>query len=884
MKEITLNVNGVPRTIITDPEKTLLKILREDLHLTGAKEACSAGHCGTCAVLVDGDVVLACRYPVSKADGKKVTTIEGIGTLANPHPLQLAFAANGAVQCGFCTPGMIIRAKSLLDKKPNPSRDEIKAAIQPHLCRCTGYEKIFQAIESAAAFMRGEVASLGPKREAGSVLGQAIARQDALAKSTGTTLFADDITVDNCTHVKLVRSPHHHAKIVAVDKSGALATPGVLAVLTAEDVKGTNILKMAGDDQPVLCGGKVRMVGDPVAAVVAVTKEIAESAAQSVKVTYEEIAPVFTAEEALKDGAPQVHDGKPNLFFEQPIIYNRAEQAFARADAVVDGMFSTQTIEHGYLENDSGIAYLQENGQLVIMSGSQNIHQHRKTIADAVGLPADQVRMIQTPTGGAFGGKLDVSVGGILGVAALVVKRPVKLVFSREETFATTTKRHPFYMKGKIGATKDGTLTGFELDVLADGGAYKSFSNSVLTRGIIHSTGPYRLKGAKVLGRAVYTNTAVKGAMRGFGVPQTSFATESMIDELAAKLGMDPLDIRVKNGYVPGDETICGQRLDDAFGFIECLDRMRPHYERAVRDARANSTGGVKRGVGLGAVFFGPGRSSPDQSEAWAEILPDDRLQVWIGSADMGQGSDTMFWQIAAETMGYPLERVSVCTTDTGRVPDGNFSAGSRQTYVSGRAVQKVVTELRKSMEDSGCKTYAEMTAKGIPTIAKIVHKTETTKLDARDGHGTPWETYSFGVQMAEVGVDVKTGKVQVLKVTAVHDPGKIINRINVEGQIQGGINMGLGYALHEEYIYNQTNSFAKFRMPRAKDTPEVEVIVVEVPRRNGPFGASGTGEFADVPTAPAIANAVFNACGARVRSLPITPEKVKAALASSQS
>jgi len=878
MEEITLTINGVPKRIVVDPKKSLLKVIREDLHLTGTKEGCSAGHCGTCAVLVDGEVTMSCRYPVEKAKDKKIVTIEGIGTFENPHPIQLAFAANGAVQCGFCTPGMVVRAKSLLDKNPKPTRDEIVKAIQPHLCRCTGYVKIFEAVETAGAFLRKEISEIKPAKS-DKILGQEVPRLDALAKATGTTLFADDIPIDNCTYMKVVRSPHHHAKIISIDKAAALAIPGVLAVFTAEDVKGTNILKMAGDDQPVICGSEVCMVGDPVAAVVAATEKAAVEAMGMVKVTYEELPAAITADEALKEGAPQVHDGKPNVFFQQPILYGDVEKGFAEADVVAEHDFSTQVIEHGYLENDSGVAFIHENGQLVVMSGSQNIHQHKNTIAAAVGVDPANVRMIQTVTGGAFGGKLDVSVGGILGVAALALQRPVKLVFTREETFAATTKRHGFQMKAKIGAKKDGTLTALKMDVIADGGAYKSFSGSVVTRGIVHSSGPYRFNSAAVTGKAVYSNSAIRGAMRGFGAPQTIYATESLLDEIAEKIGMDPFELRKKNGYVNGDTTICAQELNDSFGFHDCLDQMRPHYERALKDAKAASTDKVKRGVGLGCVFFGPGRSAPDQSEAWAELLPDDRLQIWIGSADMGQGSDTMFWQIAAKAFGYPLNKVLLCSTDTNHTPDGNFSAGSRQTYVSGKAVQKVVEQLRQTMEENGCKTYADMKAKGIPTISKLVHHTATTKLDPVDGHGVPWETYSFGVQMAEVAVDISTGKVEMVKLTAIHDLGTIINRINVDGQTWGGLVQGIGYALSEEYKYNETNSFAKFRMPRAKDIPDIEVHYVEAPRKNGPFGASGMAEFCLVPTAPAIANAVYNACGARVCSLPITPDKVKEAL-----
>ena len=876
MQEINFILNGAPRRVIVDPRKNLLKVIREDLRLTGTKDGCSAGHCGTCAVLMDGEVVLSCRVPVSKAQGKEITTIEGIGTLKNPHPLQLAFAKAGAIQCGFCTPGMIVRAKSILDKNLDPSRDEIKKALQPHICRCTGYQKIFEAIELAASYLRGKTKSIELKLTGKGTIGQPVTRPDALEKATGTTLYAADLAVDGCAFIKVLRSPHHHAKIVHVDKAEAEAIPGVLAVLTAEDVKGTNILKMAGDDQPILCGNKVRFVGDPVAAVVANSEEIASYALEKIEVTYEPLDTVLTPEEALKEGAIKVHDDRSNLFFEQPIIHGDVKKGLSESEVVIEKTYTTQTVEHGYLENDAGVAYIDENGQLIVMSASQNIHAHRKTISEALGLSPEKVRVIQTPTGGAFGGKLDVSVGGILGFAALKLKRPVKLVYTRSETFAATPKRHPFLMKVKVGAKKDGTLMALDFDVTADGGAYKSFSNSVTQRGLIHSQGPYHFPNANVYGKAVYTNTAFKGAMRGFGVPQVAFAIESILDELAMELKMDPLALRMKNGFVTGDTTICGQVLDHAIGFQECMKTLKPLYKKALKEAKANTTNEIKRGVGLGGVWFGPGRSAPDQSEAWAELLSDDTLQVWIAASDMGQGTDTMFWQIAAETMGFPLEKVKVFTTDTEITPDGNFSAGSRQTYVSGRAVQMAVEELKKAMDQNGVKTYHEMKAKDLPTLYKAVNKPVTSRPDPKTGQGIPWETYSFGIQMAEVAVEIKTGKVDVLKITSVHDLGTVINIQNVEGQLHGGIYMGLGYALMEEFVYTKTDSFAKFRVPRAKDMPDMEVITFNIPRKKGPFGASGTAEYADVPTAPAIANAIYHACGARVRDLPITPEKIK--------
>ncbi|MBI5603191.1 MAG: molybdopterin-dependent oxidoreductase [Deltaproteobacteria bacterium] len=878
MQEISFRLNGVRRKVITDPQKKLLEVIRKDLKLVGTKEGCSEGYCGTCTVLLDGKATLACRVPVSKVQGRSVTTIEGLGTIDRPHPLQLAFARAGAIQCGFCTPGLILRSKALLDENPRPERPEIEKALQPHLCRCTGYQKIFEAVELAASVLRGETGPISLKTEGG-LIGKPVVRIDALEKATGTALYADDIAVDGCCFMKVLRSPHPQARILKIDKREAGQAAGVVAVLTAEDVGGTNILKMAGDDQPLLCKDKVRFIGDPVAAVVALSEGEALQALDLIQVVYEPLEPVLTPWEALREGAPKVHDDRGNLFFQQPIIFGEAGKGFAEADFTVEAKYTTQTVDHAYLEPDTGIAFIHENGQLVIISGSQNIHAHRKTIAGAIGLSIDQVRVIQPSMGGAFGGHLDVSVGGLLGLAAWKLKRPVKLVYTRKETFQATTKRHPFYLDLKIGAAKDGTFTGLQGEVLVDGGAYKSFSNSVTTRGLAHASGPYRFPQAHLLGKAVYTNTAVRGAMRGFGVPQTIFALESAIDELALKMEIDPLELRLKNAFVPGDVTICGQTLVGAFGFRECLETLRPLYLQALREAKNNGDDGVKRGVGLAGIWFGPGRSAPDQSEAWAELLPDDRLQIWIGAADMGQGAETLFWQIAAETMGFPLERVLICTTDTRFTPDGNFSAGSRQTYVSGRAVQMAVEELKKTMGGNGAHSYEQMKAKGLPILFKAVNRPETTKLDPQNGHGVPWETYSFGVQMAEVAVEVKTGKVKVLKVTAVNDLGTVINRQIVEGQIEGAIVMGLGYALTEEFVYNDTDSFAKFRIPRAKDTPRMKVITLNIPREKGPFGASGAAEYADAPTAPAIMNAIANACGARIRDLPATPEKVKEAL-----
>jgi aldehyde oxidoreductase len=581
----------------------------------------------------------------------------------------------------------------------------------------------------------------------------------------------------------------------------------------------------------------------------------------------------------VKENAPRVSDDRPNQYYQQPIIHGDVEKGFAEADVVVEHNYSTQRIEHSYMENDTGVAYISENGQLVVVSGTQNIHIHRTMLADALGLPKEQVCVVQPPMGGAFGSKNDITVGGILAFVAWKLKRPVKHEYTREETFNATSKRHPYHMKAKIGAKKDGTLTAYDIEILADGGAYQTFSSSVVSRGIIHASGPYRFPNAKIIGKAGYSNTVFSSAMRGYGVPQTIFAVETIMDELAAKLKIDPLEIRAKNGYVNGDETVCGQVLDDNFAFQKCFETIRPHYERALKEARENQTEKVKRGVGVASAWFGPGRSAPDIAEVWAELMPDDILKISVGACDMGQGSDTAFWQIAAQTMGFPLERVIMSTTDTNITPDGNFSAGSRQCHVTGRIVLMATEQLKKAMEENGVTTYEQMKAKNIPTIYKVTHQQKSTKPDPQTGQCVPYETYSFGVQMAEVEVDVKTGKTKVLKITAVYDPGVTINRLTVETQIEGAIVQGMGYALTEEFIPGETDNFAKFRIPRAKDTPDMEVILIGVPRKTGPFGASGTGEYGLVPTAPAICNAIYNACGIRIRDLPASAEKVKAKL-----
>ncbi len=904
MQTIEFNLNGRNKVTPANPERSLLSVLREDFGLTGTKQGCGKGQCGSCAVIVDGKVLMSCRIPVRSVAGKAVTSIEGIGSPDHPHQIQQAFALSGAVQCGFCTPGMVIRAKALLEKNPDPSREEIIRAFQPHLCRCTGYEKIIAAVRISAQALRGEVDLPSLQPDPGShPVGHSIPRRDSLAKAAGTERYAADLQPDNPVYLKVLRSPHPHARIIKIDTGRAAAAPGVSAVFTAADVPGTNRLKISLADQPLLCDDKVRFIGDPVALVAAESEQAATCALALIKVDYELLPAVFDPLDALRAGTPQIHAGRPNLLADLKIERGDPAAGFAASSVVIEQTFSTPYIEHAYLEPDAGIAYLDEQERLVIAAGSQNIHHDRKSLADALGISADRLRVVQTPTGGAFGGKLDISVQGFLGLAVLRLGRPAKLVYSREETHLSTSKRHPFHIKCKLGADRYGKLTALEMDIVANTGAYATFGKSVMNRALIHATGPYRIPHVRLRGRVVHTNGPVSGAMRGYGVPQTTFAIESLLDMAAAKLGLDPLQVRALNGYRQGNLTATGQVLNHEIGLQTCLEGLRPAYEEAKKWA-AQDSGEFKRGVGLAAMWFGPGKSQPDESEARIELLPDGHVRLRIGAADMGQGSDTVLAQIAAEELGIPFAAVDIHSTDTSTTPDGGYTSGSRQTYISGGAVREAAVALKAALLDAAARHWnlaaeeleyanglvfgssrdrqplslADLARQGLVRGRFCGRRTgQITNLDPSTGQGIPYETFTFGVQMAEVEVNTYTGETKVRRVLAIHDSGTPINPMQVEGQIEGGIVMGLGYALSEEFVPGSSEDFTRYRIPRFRDAPEVVTALIDIPRPGGPFGAAAIGECGLVATAPAITNAIAQACGARISNLPATKNKIRA-------
>ena len=906
-------VNGAP-VEVSPGERSLLAVLREDLGLTGVKEGCSKGHCGSCAVLVNGEAKLSCRTAARAAAGAEVVTIEGLGTREEPHPLQSAFVEVGAVQCGFCTPGAIVSAKGLLDHSPNPTREEVASALNRNLCRCTGYVKIVDAVMLAAARMRGPAApppayataAVGATR----AVGQSYPRRDAWEKVLGTAEYAADIKLPGVCQVKVVRSPHAHARLLKVDATGARALPGVVAVVTAADIRGRNAVALFRPDQPVLATEKVRYVGEPVALVVAEDAETAARAADLVRVSYEPLPQMLTPEEALAEGAPRIHDDLPNAAFHRRLVKGDALAALAGADHVVAGRFTTPHNEHAYLEPDAGVAYL-DGDQVVVMCGTQNAQHSRAEVAKVLGLPLDEVRIVQTTTGGGFGGKLDPSFAAMLAVAADVSRRPVRLVYSREESFLATWKRHPFEIEARLGADTEGRLVGLTMDIVADTGAYLSVGPGVLTRAITHTTGPYRIPHVLIDARAVHTNGPVSGAMRGFGVPQVTFALESLLDDLGRSVGCDPLEIRRRNGFVGGDATATGQILEAGAAFSVTLDALEVRYRMAViRAGEFNASAEAaltrrRRGVGMAGMWFGPGKTSlTDQSYAYVELRPDGNVQVVTTAADIGQGLDTVLGQLTADELRMPYEHVLVQTWDTEGAPDGGWTCASRQTYNTGNAVLSAVRlliqsacnaaaemlgssphdlyvengEVRSAVDPDAHVSFLDLYEAGHVRRHYGSYAAEVCELDD-DCQGIPYETYTFGSQLAEIELELATGRVTVDRVTVAHDVGTIINPLAVEGQLEGGVVMGVGFALKERFVPGETTDFSRYRIPRNRETPEIEIVALNTPHEHGPFGAAGAGECAQMPTAPAITNAIFDACGVRVRSLPVTPIELRALL-----
>jgi len=920
---ITLHVNGVAHRLEVSPETTLLEVLRDELHLTGTKNGCGQGYCGACTVIVNNRAVRSCVTPAIRLDGAHVETIEGLAKGDELHPLQRAFIEQGAVQCGFCTPGMIMAAKALLDANPQPTREDIIKALTPNLCRCTGYASIIRAVQAASGKRQAlQIPETGELRTR--IVGKPVPRPDARAKVTGEAIFAADLYFENMLHAKVLRSAYPHARILRIDVSKARALPGVVAVLTADDIPGVRTHGLLRADWPILCWEKVRYTGDALALVAAETEAIAEEALKLIEVDYEPLPGVFSPQEAMAPGAPLIHDDTPgNLLKHIKVRKGDVEDGFAQADVVVEQEYHTPFIEHTFLEPEAGVAILAPSSlrpppplpglgeeKVTIYVGSQIPFEDRRQVAEALALPEEQVRIVQTAVGGAFGGKEDISIQIHVALLAQATGRPVKLVFSREESMRVHPKRHATTIRLKVGAKQDGTLTAVQATIWGDAGAYASLSEAVMTRTATHVAGPYQVPNVKVDCYAAYTNNPPAGAMRGFGVTQATFAMESTMDILAEKLGLPPLELRRRNALRVGSVTATGQLLRESVGLLETINQVEVAVQELGDGVLVPSGPDKRRGWGFACCLknVGLGGGLPDTAGAAVDLIEDGSVVVRIGAAEVGQGVVGIAAQIAAEVLGVPYERVQVVVGDTARTPDGGPTTASRQTFITGNAVRYAALKVREQLAaavsealDVSPDALAFCEGRVMIPDGREVSLEEATALAHREGRplsaehvyqpppttplGEPGDdhfAYGFATHAALVEVDTRTGQVEVLKVIAAHDVGRAINPQAIAGQLEGGVAMGMGFALSEELVVKggvvQNADLARYRIPRIKQVPEVVPIIVEAATSEGPFGAKGVGEITSIPTAPAIINAIHAATGARITTLPAAPEMVRAA------
>ncbi|MCA3562266.1 MAG: molybdopterin-dependent oxidoreductase [Aestuariivirga sp.] len=899
-------MNGTAVRCDAAPATRLSEVLRNRLGHKGTKSGCDAGDCGACTVLIDGEAACACLVPAAQADGARIATVEGLDASPKGQLLQRAFLARGAAQCGICTPGMLMAAVALLDRKAAPAREEIAEALGGVLCRCTGYAKIIDAVEDAAR----EAIHAEPMPEQGRAVGARIARLDGAPKIAGTELYGADAIPDDALWVRAIRSPHHRAGFRFGDIGRFIAAhPGIVRILTAKDVPGRNIFGVIPPfaDQPVFAEDEARFRGEAVAAVVGERHAIDTLDLSAFPVTWEQRPSVLTIAAALDPAAPQLQRKRPgNILVRGHVETGDVEAALREAAVTVEGSFETAFVEHAYIEPEAGWAR-RAGDRIEITASTQAPYMDRDDTAAIMGLPPESVRIIPSACGGGFGSKLDLSVQPYVALAAWLTGRPAAMVYTRPESLQSTTKRHPAIMRSKMAASRDGKLLAMDFEGDFNTGAYASWGPTVANRVPVHASGPYAVPNYRANTRAVLTNCVPAGAFRGFGVPQTVVAQEQMLDMLAAKLGMDALDFRIRNALTDTAPTVTGQVMGDGVGIRDCLEALKPHWAALRRAAEEfnRTSARLKRGAGVAGMFYGCGNTSlPNPSTIRFGLKPDGRLSLHQGAVDIGQGANTVIAQIAADAVGLPLALVDLVPADTDLTPDCGKTSASRQTFVTGTAAERAGRSLRQRLLrlanagedatlslDGGTLVVREDTAvraidlaalprgaHGYVQCAEETFDPPTSPLDA-SGQGKPYAVYGFGAHLAEVEVDTRLGLVKVLRVVAAHDVGRAINPILVEGQIEGGVAQGIGMALMEEFTPGRGENLHDYLIPTAGDVPPIESILVERASSAGPFGAKGIGEQALIPTAPAILNAIHHATGARITRIPATPGRVLAAL-----
>ncbi len=919
MSNINLSVNGQQYSLEPVAGETLSTLLRQRLQLTGTKIGCEEAECGACTVLIDGEPIVSCIYPAERADGKTIITIEGLAQGVHEemklHPLQESFIEHGAVQCGFCIPGQIMTAYALLKHNPNPDSADVRFALKDTLCRCAGYPAIENAILAAAQALRtGEPVqkpNIPDSIHVHKSVGHTHTRHDGLDKVIGTAIYTDDLVFDGMLYAKVRRAMIPHGFLTKLDISKAKALPGVVAVLTAEDIPGEHNHGLVIFDWPVMVGigERVRYVGDALAIVAAETQAIAEQASALIEAEFD-LQPVITNPvQARQEGVPQIHE-KGNLLKHIKVRKGDMEKGFAEADVILEHTFHTPTTDHAFIEPECSIGVPLPNGRMEIYVGSQIPYQDRTQVARAMGWPEERIRIVGQLMGGGFGGKEDVMGQIHVVMLADVTQRPVKLLFDRHESLLVHPKRHATQIRVKIGAKKDGRLVASETELYGDTGAYASLGEKVMTRATTHSAGPYDIPNVRADCYAMYTNNPPAGAFRGFGVTQSAFAVESMMDTLAEKLNIDSVELRRINALHVGSITNTGQELRESVGLTECIDRveaeMWKHNPHPFQPRIDPASPHLVRVWGFAAAYknTGLGGGAPDISNAEVELYDDGKFEVRSSSAEMGQGLVTVMRLTVAEEMAVPPEQVRVLVMDTDLTPNGGPTTASRQTYVTGNASRYAAKTLRDAITATMAEkydvrperirfengivhanghsmTYAEVAKemKSMGQQPRALYEYEAPKTQPLGTGGDMHFAFSFGVQAAEIEVNKLTGEVRVLKVISANDVGMAVNPLGLQGQVEGGVMMGLGNCLTEEFImdngYVVTDQLARYRIPGIMLTPEITSIIVEHPTAEGPYGAKGVGEICSIPTTPAITNAIYNAVGVRVDKLPVDQELI---------
>lgn len=830
-----------------EKDMKLIRFLRDQLHLTSVKDGCSEGACGTCHVLIDGKNQKACIPSLSMLEGRHILTVEGFSE-EEKEIYERAFGEAGAVQCGFCIPGMVISAKALIDENPNPTRAQAAHAIRNNICRCTGYKKIIDGILLAAKYKRE---GLPDKKEYTWKLGDRVPRVDVKEKVRGYGQYPDDVYEEGMIYGSALRSAYPRALVKSIDTEKAKALPGVIGVFTAEDIPGSvKVGHLKQDWDGLIPVGKItHYLGDAIALVAGETQEIVEKAKKLIKVEYEELPMVRDPYESMKEDAPLVH-GDGNLLAHWHVHRGDADKAIADSKYVLTEKFHTPWTEHAFLEPECAVAKPDGEDGVIIYSTDQGVYDTQHECMALLGLPAEKVKVRNKLVGGGFGGKEDVTVQHHAGMIAYLTKRPVKVKLTREESILIHPKRHPMDMEFTMGCDENGIIQGVKATVIADTGAYASLGGPVLQRACTHASGPYNYQNFDIDGKAYYTNNPPAGAFRGFGVTQTCFGVEMLLTKMAEKVGISPWEIRYRNAIRPGQELPNGQIVDQSTGLAETLEAVKDVYESHPYAGLACAM--KNAGVGVGLPDWGRCRL----------YVHDERVEIHSGASCIGQGLGTVLVQMAAEQLSLKREEIYYDASNTYDAPDSGTTSGSRQTLITGEACRRACQKLKEDLKEKSLKEL-----EGCEYLGEYLAKTDAMGSDVKN----PVSHVAYGYA-TQVCVLDKKGRIE--KIVAAHDVGKAVNPLSVEGQIEGGVVMSAGFALTERYGLKDCkpqDKYGTLGLFRANQAPEVESIIVEKEGLQVAEGAIGIGEITSIPTAPAIAAAYYQYDGQYRTSLPLT-------------